>query len=64
VKIGFALPQFHKQAYEIDRTAEKAGLKVRTWTCGCGRTHDRDQNAEYNLRVEGRRIVAAGRADT
>jgi putative transposase len=42
----------------------KAGLKVRTWTCDCGVTHDRDQNAEYNLRLEGRSIVAEGRPDT
>lgn len=41
-----------------------SGLSVRTWTCSCGTAHDRDQNAEYNLRAEGRRIVAAGRADT
>ncbi|MBB4986083.1 hypothetical protein GGE06_007045 [Streptomyces sp. SFB5A] len=26
--------------------------------------HDRDQNAEYNIRAEGRRIVAEGRPDT
>jgi putative transposase len=31
---------------------------------GGGTTHDRDQNAETNLRREGRSIVAAGRADT
>ncbi|MFG2877068.1 RNA-guided endonuclease InsQ/TnpB family protein [Streptomyces sp. NPDC048337] len=40
------------------------GLKIRAWTCDCGARHDRDRNAEYNLRLEGRRIVAAGRADT
>jgi putative transposase len=42
----------------------QAGLKIRTWTCDCGAVHDRDQNAEYNLRLEGRRIVAEGRPDT
>jgi putative transposase len=42
----------------------KEGLRIRTWTCDCGTRHDRDQNAEYNLRLEGRSIVAAGRADT
>ncbi len=41
----------------------KEGLWIRTWTCDCGTRHDRDQNAEYNLRLEGRNIVAAGRAD-
>ncbi len=42
----------------------REGLRIRTWRCACGRVHDRDQNAEYNLRLEGRSIVAAGRADT
>ncbi|MEU4081101.1 transposase [Streptomyces venezuelae] len=40
------------------------GLRKRTWTCACGAVHDRDQNAEHNLRAEGRRIVAEGRPDT
>jgi putative transposase len=31
-------------------------LQVRTWTCGCGATHDRDFNAACN-------ILAAGRAE-
>jgi len=41
-------------------------LHVRTWTCccGCGTTHDRDVNAAVNIRREGARIVAAGRAET
>ncbi|MEV5380560.1 transposase [Streptomyces nondiastaticus] len=42
----------------------KAGLRIRAWTCECGTIHDRDQNAEYNLRLEGRSIVAEGRPDT
>ncbi|RLV08818.1 transposase [Streptomyces griseocarneus] len=42
----------------------KEGLRIRTWTCDCGARHDRDQNAEHNLRLQGRNIVAAGRADT
>ncbi|WP_460543552.1 RNA-guided endonuclease InsQ/TnpB family protein [Glycomyces halotolerans] len=40
------------------------GLKVRAWACGCGAVHDRDANAEINIRREGRRLVAAGQADT
>ncbi|MEU9700028.1 transposase [Streptomyces sp. NPDC047981] len=40
------------------------GLKVRNWVCSCGAVHDRDENAELNLRREGRRIVAEGRPDT
>jgi len=40
-------------------------LHVRQWTCGaCGTVHDRDHNAARNILVEGRRIVAAGRAET
>jgi putative transposase len=42
----------------------REGLRIRTWTCDCKAVHDRDQNAEYNLRAEGRRIVAEGRPDT
>ncbi|ARF55855.1 RNA-guided endonuclease InsQ/TnpB family protein [Streptomyces gilvosporeus] len=40
------------------------GLKIRSWTCSCGAVHDRDENAELNIRREGRRIVAEGRPDT
>lgn len=40
-------------------------LHVREWTCGeCGTVHDRDHNAAGNVLFEGRRIVAAGRAET
>lgn len=40
-------------------------LHVRQWTCGqCGAVHDRDHNAARNVLFEGRRIVAAGRAET
>jgi putative transposase len=40
-------------------------LHVRRWTCGaCGTMHDRDHNAARNVLFEGRRIVAAGRAET
>ncbi|GAB3996427.1 hypothetical protein GCM10029992_16500 [Glycomyces albus] len=45
------------------------GLSVREWRCGCGAVHDRDANAEINIRREGRRLtrehqVAAGQAET
>ncbi|MFJ3213251.1 RNA-guided endonuclease InsQ/TnpB family protein [Streptomyces flaveolus] len=40
-------------------------LHVREWACGeCGTVHDRDHNAARNVLFEGRRIVAAGRAET
>ncbi|MDN3241090.1 RNA-guided endonuclease InsQ/TnpB family protein [Glycomyces tritici] len=41
-----------------------AGLNIRKWTCAgpnCGVTHDRDENAESNLRAYGREVLAAGR---
>jgi putative transposase len=41
-----------------------AGLRDREWRCGCGAVHDRDANAEINIRREGQRLVAAGHADT
>jgi putative transposase len=39
-------------------------LRIRTWKCGCGALHDRDRNAETNIRREGLRLVAAGQAET
>lgn len=38
-------------------------LRIHQWVCGCGAVHDRDQNAESNLRAEGRRLLAAGPAE-
>ncbi|WP_409474920.1 RNA-guided endonuclease InsQ/TnpB family protein [Streptomyces sp. HC307] len=38
-------------------------LGIRKWTCACGAVHDRDGNAEINLRHEGRRLLAAGPAE-
>jgi putative transposase len=38
-------------------------LGVRRWVCDCGAEHDRDGNAELNLRREGRRLLAAGHAE-
>jgi putative transposase len=40
------------------------GLSVRVWACECGMVHNRDANAEINIRREGKRLVAAGLADT
>ena len=41
---------------DCGRVNEKMALNVRSWTCPCGSTHDRDVNAARNIR-------AAGRAD-
>ncbi|GAA4069289.1 hypothetical protein GCM10022233_51730 [Streptomyces shaanxiensis] len=38
-------------------------LRTRPWVCDRGAVRDRDQNAEYNLRAEGRRLLAAGLAE-
>lgn len=43
------------------------GLSIREWTCPCGAQHDRDVNAEHNIRNEGRRMLAdlaAGQAES
>jgi len=41
---------------DCGRLGDKLDLSVRSWTCPCGSTHDRDVNAARNIR-------AAGRAD-
>lgn len=40
------------------------GLGARKWSCPCGAHHDRDVNAEINIRREGKRLVAEGQPDT
>ncbi|MFF0727763.1 RNA-guided endonuclease InsQ/TnpB family protein [Streptomyces sp. NPDC004134] len=39
---------------------DKMPLHVRTWTCDCGTTHDRDVNAAKNLLAAGRAVTACG----
>ncbi len=39
-------------------------LADRSWTCICGRVHDRDSNASLNIKAEGLIILAAGHADS
>ncbi|MFH0242686.1 RNA-guided endonuclease InsQ/TnpB family protein [Streptomyces sp. HK10] len=39
---------------------EKMPLNVRTWTCDCGTTHDRDVNAAKNLLAVGLTVTACG----
>ncbi|MGW1091187.1 RNA-guided endonuclease InsQ/TnpB family protein [Streptomyces sp. NPDC002596] len=39
---------------------DKMPLHVRTWTCACGATHDRDVNAARNLLAAGRAVSACG----
>lgn len=39
---------------------DKMPLNVRTWTCACGATHDRDVNAAKNLQAAGLAVSACG----
>ncbi|MEU0816739.1 RNA-guided endonuclease InsQ/TnpB family protein [Streptomyces mirabilis] len=39
---------------------EKMPLNVRTWTCDCGITHDRDVNAAHNLLAAGLAVTVCG----
>ncbi|MFD0514958.1 RNA-guided endonuclease InsQ/TnpB family protein [Streptomyces aureus] len=40
--------------------ADEMPLNVRTWTCDCGTTHDRDVNAAKNLLAAGQAVAACG----
>ncbi|WP_443080057.1 zinc ribbon domain-containing protein [Streptomyces sp. P9-A2] len=44
----------------VPAAAKKMPLHVRTWTCTCGTTHDRDVNAAKNLLAAGPAVAVCG----
>ncbi|WP_267243870.1 RNA-guided endonuclease InsQ/TnpB family protein [Streptomyces sp. PR69] len=65
VKVSRWFPSTQKCSVcgSIEGPKGQEGLKIRHWTCSCGAAHDRDENAEINLRAEGRALLAAGHAE-
>jgi transposase len=53
-----------KQCHVCSAVNAELTLSERVWSCGCGAVHRRDLNAALNLEAEGRRLVAAGQAET
>ena len=59
-RYGRSLDRFFpstKTCSDCGRINQKLALDVRSWTCPCGATHDRDVNAAMN-------VLAAGRAES
>jgi putative transposase len=49
-----------KLCHDCGTLQERMPLNVRTWTCGCGATHDRDVNAAKNLLAAGLAVSVCG----
>lgn len=64
-KVGrwFPSTQLCSQCGALTGPRGREQLHIRQWVCDCGARHDRDGNAEINLRAEGRQLLAAGRAE-
>jgi len=50
-----------KRCHACGYISEKLPLNIRQWTCPeCGKTHDRDENAAYNILTAGHAVPARG----
>ncbi|MFG3338509.1 RNA-guided endonuclease InsQ/TnpB family protein [Glycomyces sp. NPDC048151] len=59
VRIGrwFPSTQLCSSCGAVTGPKGRRDLGLRTWSCPCGVAHDRDRNAEVNIRREGRRLM-------
>ncbi|MFD5199962.1 RNA-guided endonuclease InsQ/TnpB family protein [Streptomyces sp. NPDC058375] len=58
--VGIDVGLTHLLTLSTGELQDKMPLNVRTWTCDCGTTHDRDVNAAENLLAAGRAVEACG----
>jgi putative transposase len=71
--LGYKAPWYGREVIAVDRwfpssklcsacntLRDTMPLHVRTWTCDCGVTHDRDVNAANNLLAAGPAVTVCG----
>ena len=58
--LGPSLALRPRQRFRKDTVQDTMPLHVRTWTCDCGTTHDRDVNAAKNPLAAGQAVAACG----
>ncbi|MFF4139708.1 RNA-guided endonuclease TnpB family protein, partial [Streptomyces mirabilis] len=71
--LEYKAPWYGREVIAVDRWFPSSGLcsacntlrdrmplHVRTWTCDCGATHDRDVNAAHNLLAAGPAVTVCG----
>ena len=49
-----------KTCHACGRISQDLSLSDRVWTCTCGATHDRDENAAINILMEGASSIGLG----